>query len=131
MVALDAPLLLRYLLADCEGEYGRAAAFIHNAADEGVRMYLLHQVLCDLSRELESTYSLSRRDIARGLHDLLCTAQFVVEGPELARRALDRYRSGGADFASYLLWEQAEHAGCDAVVTFEVALLEESGFVEP
>jgi predicted nucleic-acid-binding protein len=62
---------------------------------------------------------------------ILRTAQFQVQESDLAFRALGRFEAGAADFADYLLAEQATRAGCDACATFDRKLLREEGFFRP
>jgi predicted nucleic-acid-binding protein len=54
-----------------------------------------------------------------------------VEDSPVARRALDRYEAGGADFADCIIAERAASAECESVATFDRKLLREPGFVEP
>ena len=65
------------------------------------------------------------------LTDIIRTAQFAIEEPDLAARALRRFENGAADFADYVVAERAANAGCDRVATFDRKLLAEAGFVEP
>lgn len=45
--------------------------------------------------------------------------------------ALDAYERRLGDLADYLIREEARAEGCDAVVTFDRALLEDEGFRTP
>jgi predicted nucleic-acid-binding protein len=46
-------------------------------------------------------------------------------------RALESFIAGKGDFADYVIQEHARAAGCDEIVTFDRALLRESGLVSP
>ena len=131
MWAVDATVLLRLLLDDCDEQSARAVAFIAKLTDEGERMFVAHAVLCDVASALARNCSVPRADIARVLNDLLRTTQFEVEDPAVANRALLRYRRGGGDLADYLIAETAAGSGCRGVVTFDPELLEEDGFLAP
>lgn len=131
MIGLDTNVLLRYLLADDEAQTPRAVGFIGNAAERGEKMFLSHVVLCEVAWVMKAGCSLPKDDIALVLTNLLRTAQFAIEDPDLASRALRRYEQGGADFADYLIAERAAEAGCDGVATFDGRLLKEAGFTAP
>lgn len=131
MIGLDTNVLLRYLLEDDEDQTPRAIALIRSAADQDEKMFLAHVVLCEVAWVMKSACSLPKADIVGVLTKLLSTAQFVVEDPDLASRALDRYRQGKADFADYVIGERARLAGCELVATFDRKLLKEEGFTAP
>jgi predicted nucleic-acid-binding protein len=44
------------------------------------------------------------------------------------RRALDDYRSGGGDFADYVIARQNERAGCETTITLDRPLRAASSF---
>ena len=131
MIALDTNVLLRYLVKDDEVQSSRSAALINGCADRGEKMFLSHIVLCELTWVLKAAYSVPKADLVELLSALVRGAQFVVEDPDLAGRALRRYQKGGADFPDYLIAERAGHAGCDQIATFDKQLLEEDDFVRP
>ncbi len=131
MMGLDTHVLMRYLLNDDEEQSRRAVALINETADLGEKMYISHVVVCEVAWVLRSAGDLPRVEIAEVLNMLLHTAQFAVEDPDLAGRALARYGRGGADFPDYLIAERASEAGCERVATFDKKLLKEPGFVSP
>jgi predicted nucleic-acid-binding protein len=131
VIALDTNVLVRYLLLDDETQSPRAAALINGSAARGEKMFVSHVVLCEVTWVLRTAASLTRDEVAAALTGMIRTAQFVVEDPDIANRALHRYEAGGADFADYLIAERAAAAGFDQVVTFDKKLLKESGFIRP
>lgn len=131
MMALDTNVLVRYLTADDEAQAPRAKALIEGAADRGEPMYVSHVVLCELVWVLTAAFGLEKDALVDVLTDIIRTAQFAIEEPDLAARALRRFEHGAADFADYVVAERAADAGCDRVATFDRKLLAEAGFVEP
>ncbi len=131
MIALDTNVLVRYLMMDDPEQSRRAAAFIDGIADAGDRMYVSHVVLCEVSWVLGRAYRMSKANLVSALSAMARTAQFTVEDPDIAGRALRRYQSGGADFADYLIAERARAAGCERLATFDRKLLAEDGFIQP
>jgi predicted nucleic-acid-binding protein len=131
MMALDTNVLVRYLTTDDAAQAARAKALIEGAADRGESMYVSHIVLCELVWVLTAAFGLEKDALVDVLTDIIRTAQFAIEEPDLAARALRRFEDGAADFADYVVAERAADAGCDRVATFDRKLLAEAGFVEP
>jgi predicted nucleic-acid-binding protein len=131
VVALDTNVLVRYLTADDAEQAGRAAALIDDAVARGESLFISHVVLCEVTWVLARAYRLARPDLVDVPDDSVRTAQFVVEDPAIARRALSRFAAGAADFADDLIAERAAGAGCRVVVTFDRKLLRERGFEAP
>ncbi len=129
MIGLDTNVLVRYLVEDDAAQALRAAALIEQMIAEGTRIFVGHIVLCELVWVLKRAYGRSRPEIAAALHAVLRTAQFVVEDVDLAYRALERYRTGAADFADYLIAERAASAGCTRVATFDRKLQADERFL--
>ncbi len=129
--ALDTNVLVRYLTMDDPEQGRRAEALIDGGAEGGARFFVAQVVLCELVWVLTRTFGFARPQIAAALSGILGGAQFIVEDADLARRALQRYAAGSADFADYLIAERARQAGCQEVATFDKALLREEGFTQP
>ena len=131
MIALDTNVLVRYLMDDDEEQSPRARSFIESAADRRARMFVSHIVLCEMTWVLATAYRVPKIARVEALRDVIRTAQFVIEDPDLAARALHRYEHGRADFADYLIAERSTAAGCEHVATFDRQLLAEPGFLVP
>ncbi len=131
MIALDTNVLVRYLVEDDVQQAARVTALIDAALRRRERFFVSPIVLCELVWVLRAAYGLRRDEIARALGAILRTAQFVIQDIELAHRALARYESGPADYADYLIAEQAVEAGCAKIATFDKKLLKDDRFVEP
>ena len=131
MIGLDTNVLVRLLMGDDEDQSRRAEALVVAAADRGEPMFVSHVVLCEVTWVLSSVYRVPKAVLLDTLADVLRTAQFVIEDPEVAARALRRCRQGKADFADYIIAERAIEAGCERVATFDGTLLKEKGFTAP
>ncbi|MBI1736073.1 MAG: type II toxin-antitoxin system VapC family toxin [Candidatus Rokubacteria bacterium] len=122
MIGLDTNVLVRYLTQDEPAQTRRANRLIGETVAAGDRCAIASIVMCELVWVLDSAYRLERDAIASVLERLLATADFVVEEPDLVRRALADYRRGHGDFADYLIGWRNRHTGCDATATFDRAL---------
>lgn len=131
MIGLDTNVLVRYLMDDDEEQSPRAKALIDSAAERGEPLFISHVVLCEMTWVLGSVFRLPKDALVEALSDVVRTAQFVVEEPDIAARALSRYASGRADFADYVIAERSNQAGGELVATFDRKLLREGGFVSP
>lgn len=131
MIGLDTNVLVRYLMADDPEQAMRAAALVDDAVARGESMFIAHIVLCEVCWVLTRAFRLPKSNLVAVLDDILRTAQFVVEDPAAARRALHRFAAGAADFADYLIAERTEDVGCRLVATFDRKLLREDGFEAP
>lgn len=124
MTGLDTNVLLRYLLRDEPTQAARAAREIER--DE--RFLIGSVVLCELVWVLETGYGFSRIEIAATLEKILATAQFDIEGKDLALAALDDFKSSAADFSDCLLGRRNRGAGAAETVTFDRGLRDLEGF---
>ncbi|MCK5797386.1 MAG: type II toxin-antitoxin system VapC family toxin [Deltaproteobacteria bacterium] len=131
MTGLDTNVLIRYLVEDDADQAARAAALIEKAVQQGEKLFVASIVLCEVVWVLSVAYHRPRSDIVRTLGAILLTAQFVIQDLDLAHRALASYAQGPADFADYLVAEQALRAGCETLATFDKKLLRDDRFVEP
>ena len=88
VIGLDTNVLLRYVLRDDPVQAARADREI----ERGDRFLIDGIVLCELVWVLESGYGFERSEIAAALDRILATAQFEIEGKEVAQAALGDFR---------------------------------------
>ena len=131
MIALDTNVLVRFLVEDDADQTARAAALLARAEREGQPLLVSEVVACELVWVLESAYGFGRAEIARALGDLLSVRALDFLRLDALQRALAAYAGGRGDFADYVVREVARDAGCEAVATFDRAILKEPGFVKP
>lgn len=131
MIALDTNVLVRFLVEDDQRQAVDAAALVECtiAADEV--LFISDVVLCEVVWVLAGSYRVSRAQIGTTLRELLRAKHLAFAAPDQLVRALDAFTKGKGDFADYVIREHGRAAGCDAVATFDRALLREQGFVTP
>ena len=130
MIALDTNVLVRFLVKDDEAQSRRATKLIEQAVAAGEQIFIGDIVMCETVWVLASAYRFSRTEIVDALSLLLRAKSVVFRSADRVARALDAYRKGKGDFADYLIREHASSAGAETVVTFDRALLKESGFTK-
>ena len=131
MIALDTNVIVRFLVAYDAAQTERAAALLRRGPDAGEAFFVGDVVLAEVVWVLQSRYRSSRADIGRALRALLEAEHLQFESTERCLRALRRYQAGQGGFADYLIAERAADASCSAVATFDRALIDEGGFLEP
>lgn len=117
MKGIDTNVLMRYLVSDDKKQADRAAKAIQAAGDEG--LMLCHVVLVETVWVLEDAYELSKSEIIALLDKVFSTAQFAIEDRDIARQALEDFRTSKADFADCLIGRKNRLLGCDKTYTFD------------
>lgn len=129
MIALDTTVVVRFLVEDDATQSARATGIVRKAVSGS--LFLSDVVMCETVWVLTSAYEVGRGDVVATLRTMLEGRQFSFDDPETLRRALDSFEAGRGDFADYLIRERAARRGCEAVLTFDRALLKEPGFRSP
>ena len=117
MIGLDTNVLLR-LGDDREPDQrDRARALVGSQGSSGCFVNAI--VLSEFAWTLTRIYKLSRADVAARIAVILEAPEFAVASVAEASRAVQRFRSGPADFADYFLAEINSSVGCTATATFD------------
>lgn len=111
MIGIDTNVLIRYLTQDDAEQAARAVTLIEGAADRGERLFISQVVLCEVVWVLRSAFRTARDELAAILEAIIDTSQFVIQDMAVTRRAFDRFKTGDADFADYVMGENALAAG--------------------
>jgi predicted nucleic-acid-binding protein len=122
---------VRFLVEDDPDQTQRAGQVLQRAVDSDTACYVSDVVMCEIVWVLETTYKFRRPEIFGVLERLIRARHLTYSSPDRLARALEAYRSGGGDFADYVIREHALAAGCEAVVTFDGDLLKDQGFLAP
>ena len=122
MKGLDTNILVRYLVKDDKRQAEKAAACIRKVTDSGEIFFINLVVFCELVWVLDSAYGYERMEIAGVLEKLLITQQFEIESRDIVRQAIHDYKTGGADFADYLIGRINIINNCDTTFTFDQSL---------
>ena len=128
MIALDTNVLVRYLVEDDAKQTALATALIDRAITAGDALFISHIVVCETVWVLSVSYRVARQEIALVLRELFRARHLAFDASDQLVRALDAYESGKADFADYLIRENARASNCDEVATFDKVLSRERGF---
>ncbi len=131
MVALDANVLLRLLLADDADQAERASRLVARAGEAGEELFVGDIVLCEFAWVLQRLYGLARGDVAAAIRNLLGTRELVFRDRSAISAAAKSHALGAGDFADHLIAATARAAGCEAVATFDEKLQALPGFVAP
>jgi predicted nucleic-acid-binding protein len=125
---LDTNLLVRFLMRDAPGQSEVVKDLFARAEAENERLHVSTIVLCELVWVLRSSFRLSREDICSVLDSLLSVALLQFQDRDLARSALEEFRTGPADFSDYLIGWQDRRAGCEQTLTFDGGLKDHPAF---
>lgn len=128
MKGLDTNVLLRYVTEDDPKQAAVAAREIEGAASRGEKVLVQPLVLCELEWVLDTSYRLTRPEIAAALERILQTAQFEIADRDTVWRALSDYRRGRGDFSDYYLGHANTCAGAPKTLTFDKALKDDAHF---
>lgn len=80
---------------------------------------------------LQRRYRLPRRQLILAIKQLIWARSLVFAARDQVLSALAAFGVGAGGFVDYFIRARAHVAGCDAVATFDRALLREAGFVAP
>lgn len=130
MIALDTNVLVRYIMQDHAKQAQAASKVIESLTPKGPA-FISHIVLCELNWVLKSAYKISKKDRIRTLSDVLSLAVFDIERVDHAIAALKKYQNGKADFSDYMIFMLAQQRGCEKVLTFDKAALQDKVFQAP
>jgi len=131
MTAIDTNILVRYFIRDDEFQFIRVRTFFFKMLDQREILFISDAVLCELIWVLSRGYRHTKTDIVQTLELLSKSAGMSFQNTTGLRNAITAYKSGRGDFADYLIRERGVENGCQMVVTFDKALLNEPGFIEP
>lgn len=131
MIALDTNVLVRFVVADDAEQAARAKALVVKATSGDQKLFVSDVVLCEFVWVLESVYRFPRGVVVRTLERLLAVRALAFRDSAALARSVEAFSRGKGDFADYVILAHAREAGCDAVATFDRALLKEERFVRP
>lgn len=124
MIAFDTNHLLRHVLGDDPKQCAHVSALIESAERAEEQIHLFDLVLMEACWVLQSGMGFDRDGWSCILDDLLQDPAFSFDDPNRLWKALDRYRSGKADFDDYLILGHSESIGAK-LETFDKKLRKE------
>jgi predicted nucleic-acid-binding protein len=126
VIGLDTNILVRYIAQDDVRQSAQATALIESLGVESPGFVALVTVV-ELVWVLSSCYDLGREELAQALASLLRARELVVDRADLVTKALRDFKSGKADFADCLIASTATAAGCELILTFDIAAAKSAG----
>jgi predicted nucleic-acid-binding protein len=119
MIAIDANVLLRYVVADDPVQARRAARLIESRCTPADPGFVDRVALCEMVWVLRRTYRYTDTAIARVIDELLASTDIEVEDREAVRQALQAYQAHGVNFTDALIAFVNRAHGCEATATFD------------
>lgn len=119
MIGLDTNVLVRYIAQDDKVQSARATRLIERECSDATPGYVGLVVLAEVVWVSESRYDATRVEIAQIVRRVLSTRQLMVQGAEVAWKALRSFEAGKADFADCLIECSALAAGCKRTMSFD------------
>lgn len=130
MIALDTNVLVRFVVDDGE-QHVRARRFIAAALARRETLFVSQIVAWEFTWVLRSAYRRPKADVLSVLSQLLAVPAVRFEDEAQVRAAIERAAETPLGFADCLIRQRIRAAGCSTLATFDRALLEEEGSVEP
>lgn len=119
MRGVDTNVLVRFLTGDDPEQVEIVKDLFARGEAEHQRFNVSSIVLCELVWVLRSQYRLRRGEICSMLDSLFEAGVLEIQEKDLARRALEEFKKGPADFADYLIGWHNRRAGCLDTLTFD------------
>ncbi len=118
MIGLDTNVLVRYVLQD-DPRQSQQASRLFDSLSADSPGFVSVVVLVELAWVLGAGYKIPRAQLAAVLEALLRSKELVIDRADVVAQALQRFGSGGADFADALIERMATAAGCATTMTFD------------
>lgn len=119
MTGLDTNILVRYITQDDPQQSALATRFIEEKCSLEFPGFINHIVLCELVWVLNRCYKTDRMQSLQVIEQLLRTAQFQVQEPQIVWKALKLAQKGKADFADFLISQINLAHQCESTITFD------------
>ena len=117
--ALDTSILVRYLTADDPGRAARVRDLLTRAAHGELDLLVPPVVVAELAWVLESSFRLSRGEIAELLAAVLTTPGLTIPDRPVVAEAVTTYRDHGVDFSDAWIAAVARAQEYPVVYTFD------------
>jgi predicted nucleic-acid-binding protein len=118
VIGVDTNVLVRLFVTDDVRQSDAATRFFAERSPDDPA-FVSSVVVAELIWLLDDTYGYSQTAIVDVLHQLLASADFVIERSALLSGALDAARRQVIDIADFLIAQIAAEMGCGITVTFD------------
>jgi predicted nucleic-acid-binding protein len=119
VIGLDTNILVRYIVRDDRVQTELATQLIETNCTREQPGFITLLVLIELVWVLSRGYAYPKSTVVIVLTKLFTTAELMIEHVELARRALESFIAGSADFPDYLIGLVNSSHGCGTTYTFD------------
>ncbi len=116
MIYLDANIILRYLLQDCEKFTEQSKNYLENS-----EAFIKNEVLTEVVYVLNKTYSVPKNEVVNTLKELFINDNISVDSKEIVNLALDIFELQNIDFVDSILCACNKISNCN-IVTFDKKL---------
>jgi predicted nucleic-acid-binding protein len=117
--ALDANVIVRYIVEDDPGQTRTAARYIERHAEAGDALFLPTSVILETEWVLRSVYKFAKDDVIAVFVGLLEAREITFQDEGSLERALHRFRELDLDFADCLHLATAQTFDRLPLATFE------------
>ena len=118
-VFIDTNLFLRYLTDDDPAQADRVEQLLDQAAAGEVKLVTAEMIMAETVWVLESSYGLSKGQIAPLVRGILATPGLEVLNGGLVARALDHYEALNVDFVDGYIAAVMEKQGIEDLYSFD------------
>ena len=119
MTALDTNVIVRFLVRDDQQQAEAARRRLKLAESRRERLMVPLLVLLETIWVLESAYAKTRAEILDAIRDMRQMPILVFEADQVVEGLLHDGPKYKADLSDILIVHTAQHAGCDAIITFD------------
>lgn len=121
MKALDANLLIRFLVRDDEKQAGVVYSLFKATETKKETLFVPLLVVLEIIWVLESVYEATRDEILDALDAFLSMPILAFEAQPVVRYLIAAARESRTELSDLLLASSARMSGCDHVLTFDKA----------
>jgi predicted nucleic-acid-binding protein len=108
IVAIDANIIIRYLLKDNEEFYSLADKFFEEVFSGKKAAYILQSVLAELIYVFTKFYKINKKQVVETLEELLSSRNIKIQDKNITLNALYIFKTNNIDFVDCLLCAYSE-----------------------
>lgn len=130
MIGIDTNVLVRFILDDDPVWSAAAAKFMNETITSENQGYINLLTLAEIVGALKKEARFDRVKLTAVIEALLQSENLVLADVDLVVRALERFRSGNADFADYLIAELNSANGAEPTITIDKRAARNEAFLQ-
>jgi predicted nucleic-acid-binding protein len=118
VIGLDTNILIRHVMQDDPAQSERASNAIAQFTEDDPAFISLITIV-ESVWVLRTSYRLDTTAVSRFIDSLLAASEFVVQAPDVVRRAMTLSREHQTEFADAVIAMLGIDADCDETLTFD------------